>query len=135
MIEPTWVPLGVVLRVHDRQIADHGGAAGMRDQTLLEGALARPVNLATYGNPSIAELAAAYSFGISKGHAFIDGNKRTAFVTAFTFMRLNGYVYCPEPDEGVRMMEDIASGDVSESRFAAWLETNAVRSNAQGASA
>lgn len=126
MTEPVWVPLSAILIIHDRQIAQHGGATGMRDQTLLEGAVARPVNLATYGNPTLAELAAAYAFGIAKAHAFIDGNKRTAFVTAFTFLRLNGLSFRPEPDEGVRMMEDLASGGETETSFAAWLNDNMV---------
>lgn len=121
MTELKWVPLGAILIIHDRQIEVHGGATGMRDQTLLEAAVQRPVNLAAYGEPTIAEMAAAYAFGIAKAHAFIDGNKRTAFVTTFTFLRLNGFVFRPEPAEGVRMMEELASGEVSEAQFADWL--------------
>ena len=73
-------------------------------------------------NAVLPELAAAYAYGIAKGHAFVDGNKRTAFVTALTFLRLNGLGFRPDPVEGVRMMEDLASGDVSEAAFAGWLE-------------
>lgn len=121
MTEPTWVPLAAVLAIHDRQITRHGGAPGMRDRALLEMGSARAMNLAAYGNASLAEIAAAYAFDISKAHAFVDGNKRTAFVTALTFLRLNGYSFRPPPVEGVRMMEGLASGHVSESDFATWL--------------
>ncbi|UWQ27092.1 type II toxin-antitoxin system death-on-curing family toxin (plasmid) [Leisingera aquaemixtae] len=116
-----WVPLAAVTVIHDRQIARHGGAAGMRDRALLEMGCARAMNLAAYSDAGVAEVAAAYAFGIAKAHAFVDGNKRTAFVTAVTFLRLNGYQFRPDPVEGVRMMEDLATGDVDEARFAQWL--------------
>jgi death-on-curing protein len=119
--EPTWVPLAAVLAIHDRQIARHGGASGMRDRALLEMGCARAMNLAAYSDAGLAEISAAYAFGISKAHAFVDGNKRTAFVTALTFLRLNGYSFSPPPVEGVRMMEDLGSGQVSEEDFSRWL--------------
>ena len=121
MSEPIWVPLQAILIIHDRQIARHGGAAGMRDIALLEAAVERPRNKNAYGSPSLEELAAAYAFGIAKAHAFVDGNKRTAFVTAATFLRLNGFAVRPDPLEGVRAMEDLASDIISEEAFAAWL--------------
>lgn len=121
MTEPTWVPLAAVLAIHDRQIARHGGASGIRDRALLEMGCARAMNLAVYADPTLAEIAAAYAFGISKAHAFVDGNKRTAFVTALTFLRLNGYSFRPQTIEGVRMMENLAAGGVSEADFAKWL--------------
>lgn len=123
MTEPTWVPLAAVLAIHDRQITRHGGAAGMRDRALLEMGCARAMNLAAYTDAGLAEIAAAYAFGIAKAHAFVDGNKRTAFVTTLTFLRLNGYAFRPPPIEGVRMMEDLASGQVSEAEFAKWLSS------------
>lgn len=123
MTEPTWVPLGAVIAIHDRQIARHGGASGMRDRALLEMGCARAMNLAAYTDAGLSEIAAAYAFGISKAHAFVDGNKRTAFVTALTFLRLNGISFRPAPVEGVRMMEDLASGQVSEVDFARWLSS------------
>ncbi|TMV05679.1 type II toxin-antitoxin system death-on-curing family toxin [Ruegeria sediminis] len=123
MTEPTWVPLAAVLAIHDRQIARHGGASGMRDRALLEMGCARAMNLAAYSDAGLAEIASAYAFGISKAHAFMDGNKRTAFVTALTFLRLNGYSFRPQPIEGARMMEDLASGRVSEADFAEWLSS------------
>jgi death-on-curing protein len=119
---PVWIPIAAVIAIHDRQIARHGGAAGMRDRSLLEAGCARPLNQAAYGTPSLPELAAAYAYGIAKAHAFVDGNKRTAFVTALTFLRLNGLGFRPNPVQGVRMMEDLASGGVTEAAFAAWLE-------------
>ena len=123
MSEPVWVPLAAVLAIHDRQISRHGGASGMRDRALLEMGCARAMNLAAYTDSGLAEIAAAYVFGISKAHAFVDGNKRTAFVTALTFLRLNGYSFLPEAIEGVRMMENLATGEVSVSGFAKWLST------------
>lgn len=121
MTEPVWVPLAAVLAIHDRQIARHGGASGLRDRALLEMGCARAMNLAAYTDAGLAEIAAAYAFGISKAQAFVDGNKRTAFVTALTFLRLNGHGFRPEPVEGVRMMEHLATGEVSEADFARWL--------------
>ncbi|CUH98541.1 type II toxin-antitoxin system death-on-curing family toxin [Leisingera aquaemixtae] len=121
-----WVPLAAVTVIHDRQIARHGGAAGMRDRALLEMGCARAMNLAAYSDAGVAEVAAAYAFGIAKAHAFVDGNKRTAFVTAVTFLRLNGYQFRPDPVEGVRMMEDLATGDVDEAAFAEWLTAGMV---------
>lgn len=123
MREPTWVPLAAVLAIHDRQITRHGGASGMRDQALLEMGSARAMNLAAYTDAGLAEIASAYAFGISKAHAFVDGNKRTAFVTALTFLRLNGYSFRPPAIEGVRMMEDLAIGRVGETDFAEWLSS------------
>lgn len=123
MSDPIWVPLRAVIVIHDRQIARHGGAAGLRDTALLEMGCARAMNLAAYADADIAMIAAAYAFGLAKAHAFVDGNKRTAFVTAVTFLRLNGYAFRPEPVEGVRMMEDLAAGEISETRFADWLKS------------
>lgn len=118
-----WVPLAAVLAIHDRQISRHGGAAGIRDRTLLEMGCARAMNVVAYSDAGLAEIAAAYAFGVSKAHAFVDGNKRTAFVTSLTFLRLNGSSLRPAPMEGVRMMEDLASGQVSEVDFASWIES------------
>ncbi len=123
MTKWVWVPLPALYVIHDRQIARHGGASGTRDPALLENAVARPLNQAGYGDPDAFALAAAYAFGIAKAHAFVDGNKRTAFVAAFTFLRLNGIAIRPEPAIGVRMMEDLASDQVSEDDFAAWLRS------------
>ena len=120
-----WVPIAALYVVHDRQIARHGGAPGIRDTALLEMAIARPLNLAAYKDPDVFDLAAAYAFGIAKAHAFVDGNKRTAFVAAATFLRLNGQAFRPEPSTGVRMMEDLAASEIDEAAFASWLRQGA----------
>ncbi|WP_170565363.1 type II toxin-antitoxin system death-on-curing family toxin [Ruegeria atlantica] len=117
-----WVPLAAINVIHDRQIARHGGAPGLRDVALLEMGCARAMNLAAYTDADLSDIAAAYAFGIAKAHAFVDGNKRTAFVTAATFLRLNGFSFHPDPVQGVRMMEELATGDVSEEQFANWLQ-------------
>lgn len=121
MIQPAWVPLAAVIIIHDRQITRHGGAPGLRDRALLEMGCARAMNLAACRDAGPAEIAAAYAFGIAKAHAFVDGNKRTAFVTATTFLRMNGYAFRPDPVEGVRMMEDLATDRVDEQAFADWI--------------
>ncbi len=121
--EPEWVRLAVAVAAHDRAISRHGGAPGLRDRAALEAALARPVNRFAYGDPppALAELAAAYAYGVTKAHAFIDGNKRTALTVALVFLRLNGQHFRPEPDEGVAMMEGLASDAVGEAAFANWI--------------
>lgn len=121
MNAPDWAPPRVIAAIHDRQIARHGGAPGTRDLALLEMASARAMNLWAYGDPALEDLAAAYAFGLARTHAFIDGNKRTAFVTAVTFLRLNGLAFRPDPTEGVRMMEKLAADLVTEAGFADWL--------------
>lgn len=121
MNEPIWVPLQAILIIHDRQIARHGGAAGMRGLRLLEGAVEIPRNRFAYEQASLEQIAAAYAFGIAKAHAFVDGNKRTAFVTSATFLRLNGFGLRPDPLSGVQAMEDLAAGILSEAEFGLWL--------------
>lgn len=128
MTDWIWVPHRALTAIHDRQISRHGGTVGMRDPALLEMGCARAMNLAAYSQPDVFEIAAAYSFGIAKAHAFVDGNKRTAFVACFTFLRLNGCNLRPEPKEGVRMMEELASSVVSEASFASWLRAMAQKS-------
>lgn len=125
MSQPKWVPLRAVTVIHDRQIARHGGAPGLRDLGLLEQGCARALNRAGYEDASLFDIAAAYAFGIAKAHAFVDGNKRTGFVTAVTFLRLNGWHFRPDPVQGVQMMEGLASSDVSERVFGQWLEAGA----------
>ena len=127
MSEPIWVPNRAVYIVHDRQIARHGGAPGLRDEGLLQGALQRPINKWQYENSDTFGCAAAYAFGIAKAHAFVDGNKRTAFVTSVTFLRLNGWHFVTDPAVGVAFMEDLASGAVSEESFRNWLEQSSTK--------
>ena len=127
MSELIWVPYRAVYIIHDRQIARHGGASGLRDDGLLQNALQRPVNKWQYENADTFQCASAYAFGIAKAHAFVDGNKRTAFVTSVTFLRLNGWHFVTEPVEGVTFMEDLASGLVSEESFRNWLEQSSTK--------
>jgi len=121
MTGPAWVPIEVVFVVHDRQIVRHGGTPGMRDKALIEMGCARPLNLWAYGKPDTCDLAAAYAFGITKAHGFIDGNKRTALVMALTFLRMNGVTFVPDQVAAVRMMEGLADNTVPEAEFARWL--------------
>ncbi len=118
-----WIKDGSVLAIHDEQIAEHGGLAGVRDLSLLLSALARPQNLAAYGNPDIADLAAAYVVGIARNHAFLDGNKRTAWVVAETFLLKNEYELIAGDEIGVATMLAVAEGSMPEAEFAIWVRT------------
>lgn len=125
MNEPwRWVAAEVLLAVHEEQLAEHGGAAGVRDLGLLESALARPQNQAAYGNPDAADLAAAYGVGLAKNHPFIDGNKRTAFVAVELFLALNGHNLVADDADCVLTMLSVAAGSLDEPGFAAWLRTH-----------
>lgn len=120
---PDWVWLrqDVVLALHDEQIAEHGGLSGIRDLALVESALGRPLNLAAYGNPDAADLAAAYAFGLARNHPFSDGNKRTAAVVALTFLLLNDVQFAITEAELVVMTLALAAGDLSEDEVARWF--------------
>lgn len=124
MREPRWLPKPLVLTVHERQIEEHGGAHGVRDEGLLESALARPQNLFAYGESDAAALAAAYAFGIARNHPFIDGNKRTAFVACELFLAANGYELTARDAECLALMLSLAAGEIGEREFAAWLRGN-----------
>jgi death on curing protein len=124
MTEPRWLPKDLVLAVHDRQLAEHGGAAGVRDEGLLESALARPQNLHAYGEGDVVAMAAAYAFGIARNHPFIDGNKRTAFVACELFLAANGYELTASDEECLAMMLALAASEIDETGFAAWLRDN-----------
>ncbi len=123
MTRPAWVWIdgAVLLAVHDEQLAEHGGAAGTRDVGLFESAIARPQQLAHYGEPDAAELAAAYAFGIARNHPFVDGNKRTAFVAAELFLALNGMTLHADDAACVTTMLAVAAGQLDEPSFARWL--------------
>lgn len=123
-MEWEWIDAGLLLAVHDVQIAEHGGGEGLRDAGLLESALARPVNLAAYGQPDVADLAAAYGFGIAKNHPFVDGNKRTAFVAMELFLDLNGYELTAGDAEALPVMLALAAGDLAETALAEWVRGN-----------
>ncbi len=116
-----WIDPRVLLAVHEEQLLEHGGAAGTRDVGLFESALARPRNLALYGEPDLADLAASYGSGVARNHPFIDGNKRTAFVAVELFLALNGHVLLADDAECVMTMLAVAAGNLEEAAFAAWL--------------
>ncbi|HEY9065646.1 MAG TPA: type II toxin-antitoxin system death-on-curing family toxin [Burkholderiaceae bacterium] len=116
-----WIQTAVVLAVHEEQLAEHGGALGIRDPGLLESALARPRHLAAYGEPDVAALAAAYGYGLARNHPFVDGNKRTAFVAVELFLALNGGELLAEDADCVLTMLALAAGDLDEAAFAEWL--------------
>ena len=118
-----WVGLNVVLAIHDRQLAEHGGADGIRDLGAVESALARPMNLAAYGDADAAALAAAYMYGLAKNHGFVDGNKRVAWVAGRLFLTDNGYSLEFDPLDAIRVVEGVAAGRVGEPELAEWLRT------------
>ena len=120
----TWVETRDVLAIHEAQLSEHGGAEGVRDQGGLESALARPLNLAAYGEPDAAVIAAAYGFGIAKNHPFVDGNKRTAFVTLEFFLELNGYSLTADDVQCVVIMLSVADSTASEAELADWIRLN-----------
>ncbi|CAN5532063.1 type II toxin-antitoxin system death-on-curing family toxin [soil metagenome] len=117
-----WIAYNSVSAMHKRQIAEHGGTNGLRDEGLLLSALARPENLEAYGeNVDLAALAASYAFGIAKNHPFLDGNKRTALVVAVTFLNLNGYDFDASSEETYTMFLGLAEGSISEDDLAVWF--------------
>ena len=122
----TWIQPAVLLAVHDEQIAEHGGPAGLRDAALLESALARPQQLAAYGQPDVAALAAAYGFGLARNHPFVDGNKRTAFIAIELFLALNGHEMRATDVDCVSTMLALAAGELSEDALTAWIRARSV---------
>ena len=116
-----WLTRSLLLAVHDEQIAEHGGASGIRDRGLLESAIARPLNHASYGQPDLAELGALYALAIARNHPFVDGNKRTAFVALETFLVLNGLELTASDPEATVMMLDMAAGTLSDALFIEWI--------------
>jgi len=119
-----WVAENAVYAIHDEHIAEHGGLAGVRDKELLLSALARPQQLEAYGNPDIADLAAAYALGIARNHPFLDGNKRTAIVVAGgVFLPLNGYEIVADNREIVSVMLAVAEGLLDDAQLATWFRT------------
>ncbi|NMW32196.1 type II toxin-antitoxin system death-on-curing family toxin [Altererythrobacter sp. RZ02] len=119
--EPEWLSLDIAMAVHDRQLSEHGGPTGVRDQGALESALGRPVNQWTYGEDDLCALAAAYAFGIARNHPFTDGNKRTTWVFARLFLRLNGQSIAFTPKEAVAIVLALAGGKLSETELAEWF--------------
>ena len=132
MTEPVWLWTDLVLSIHDEQLRQFGGPPGLRDQGLLESALGRPLNKYAYGSEDLAALAAAYGFGLARNHAFVDGNKRIAFLAMVTFLGLNEIEVIGSEAEAVAIMLAVASGEVEEDVLTRWIRDN--WPNAAGAS-
>jgi len=123
MAEPLWIREDVVYAIHRRQLAEHGGAEGIRDANVLLSALSRPLNLLHYGEtkPDFAALAASYAFGMARNHPFVDGNKRTALVVCRTFLKMNGVDISATQEEKYRTFLQLAAGSLTEEELADWL--------------
>lgn len=119
-----WIDKRALVRLHDESLAMHGGPSGIRDENLLDSALARPQHLAAYGTPDIAELAASYGVGFAKNHPFVDGNKRAAFLAVGIFLMVNGFRLTATQVEATLTIFAVASGEMDEAAFAAWLRSH-----------
>jgi death-on-curing protein len=126
LTEPVWIHLQAVFQFHDLSIAEFGGSMGIRDRGAIESALGRPKNLLAYGTPDLCDLAAAYTSGLSQNHGFIDGNKRTAFVTGALFLEVNGYRLEAEQAEVIAAMLSLAEHVIDEAGYAQWLRDHSV---------
>jgi death-on-curing protein len=126
MQEPLWMEATDAVIAHDLELAAHGGSTGVRDTGLLKSALARPKNILTYATaePSLATLAAAYAFGISSNHPFVDGNKRTALLVSFAFLDVNGLEVTASQEEAFLTIFGLAAGEITEDQLALWFERN-----------
>ncbi len=127
MSEPIWIEDDLVLAIHDRLLVEHGGAEGVRDASLLQSALGRPLNHIAYASSDIIELAAKYTAGIVQNHPFIDGNKRTGFVIGVLFLELNGYRFTASEEAAAQAVLELAAGTVDEAGFCEFLRANARR--------
>lgn len=122
--EPRWISRAILDAVHEAQLREHGGSAGVRDEGLLDSALNRPRNKFAYGETDLSVLAAAYAFGVAKNHGYVDGNKRAAFTAAALFLAINDHdLEVPEP-EVVDVMNRLAAGKLTESAFADWVRAH-----------
>jgi death-on-curing protein len=125
--EPCWLTRETVLAIHAQLLARFGGISGIRDDNMLESALAKPRQLHAYGQPNAYEMAAAYAFGIVKNHPFIDGNKRAGFVAAYTFLGINGIDFTASEEEAVIFTRGLAAGDVTIEEYTLWLRKSSTR--------
>ena len=119
-----WIDKRVLLLLHDESLAEHGGASGLRDEGLLDSALARPLNLVSYEKPDVAALAACYAVGLAKNHPFVDGNKRAGFLAMGLFLFLNGRRLTATQAEATVTMLAVASGEIDETALADWIRRN-----------
>jgi death-on-curing protein len=126
MVEFRFLSADIAFAVHERQLAEHGGLSGVKDEGLLEAAVARPLNKHAYGENDVCALAAAYSFGIARNHPFNDGNKRTAWVMARLFLRLNGVTISFDKAEAIGTVLALAAGELPEEAMADWFRTHLV---------
>ena len=124
MTEPVWLTLELVVAIHDEQLRLFGGPAGLRDPGTLESALGRPKNKWAYENVDLAGLAAAYAFGIARNHAFVDGNKRAAFMAMIIFLEMNGVAFAPDTGEAAAAIVSLAAGEIAENGLARWIRDN-----------
>ena len=124
MTEPEWFTYEQAIAAHSVQLRRFGGAAGLRDDGALRLALERPVNKWHYESAELPELAAAYAFGLAKNHAFVDGNKRIAFIAMVAFLRKNGIAFKPDQAESTAMIMAVAAGEVSEESLGRWIRDN-----------
>jgi death-on-curing protein len=125
--EPRWVSKRAVLALHEEQLAEHGGSSGIREESLLDSALAKPQNVFAYGDdPDIFRLAASYAYGIARNHAFVDGNKRTALVVSMLFLNLNGWDTTASKTDEYDTYFRLAEGSLKEDELTAWLTRHAV---------
>ena len=122
--EPAWVSYDQAVAVHSRQLRRFGGAPGLRDDGMLRSALERPINKWQYEQAELPELAAAYAFGLAKNHAFVDGNKRIAFMSMMAFLRKNGVMFRPDQAQATTIILALAAGEVSEDSLARWIGDN-----------
>jgi death-on-curing protein len=122
--EPAWQSYEQVVAIHSRQLRRFGGAAGLRDEGMLRSAIERPINKWQYEQAGLPELAAAYAFGAAKNHAFVDGNKRIAFMAMMVFLRSNGVHFAPAPAHATAIILALAAGEVSEESLARWIRDN-----------
>jgi death on curing protein len=122
-----WVNRQALLLLHAESLAEHGGAVGLRDAGLFDSALARAQNLANYGTPDYAQLAAAYGFGLAKNHASVDGNKRVAFLATGLFLALNGYRLTATQADATLTVLALAAGEIDEAAFANWLCARSIK--------
>lgn len=120
-LEPVWLDARLALAIHDRQLAEHGGPSGVRDQGALESALSRPRNRWEYGEDDLCALAAAYAFGVARNHPFADGNKRTAWVLARAFLLLNSAEIIFRAEDAVATVQSLAAGELTEDELADWF--------------
>ena len=127
MSEPAWIDDAVVLAIHERQLVEHGGAGGLREEALLHSALGRPLNRLAYAGADIIELAALYTAGIVQNHPFVDGNKRTGFVVGVLFLELNGYRFTASEVAAAQAVLELAAGSIDEKGFCAFLRANVER--------